>query len=440
MSRRALIVGIDRYINPRLGELDPEWELQGCVNDARSFHDLVTSAPFGYRASEEIRLLLDDEATRDGIQKGLAWLLDKGAYAGGGRDVRLFYFAGHGTYVADESGDEVGPGGERDEVLVTHDHSWDRPLRDDDLRRIFDRIPDDVTFTFIADCCHSGTIQKQEVFVDIAPETADGAEVPAEPRPPAVLGNRFLPPPGEVDEQIWTRREELDRTLKLLGVSRGAAYLRALEERAEAGDRENRFGYVSVDRHVLLAGCRDVEYAEEIRTEDGTVRGAFTWSLEKALEGARQSPTLIELIENAVIHLEETSSQTPQLECSDRLRRCRFLEPSTGAQAPSDAELKSALIATKNTKKEKSMADNLVRFLAVVGSHDKQVKKGFWSKTWSGAQRELAMRMAGLSEAEKALVKNRNPALIDDYLRRGGGRPIGDEGGGRPIGDEGGGR
>ncbi len=47
-----------------------------------------------------------------------------------------------------------------DEVIVPYDHDWDKPFRDDDLRAIFEIFPAEVNFTFIADCCHSGSIQR----------------------------------------------------------------------------------------------------------------------------------------------------------------------------------------------------------------------------------------------------------------------------------------
>ena len=71
--------------------------------------------------------------------------------------MRVFHFSSHGTQVDDQSDEEWEC---LDEVIVPYDHDWDNPFRDDDLRAIFEKIPEGVAFTFVADCCHSGTIQK----------------------------------------------------------------------------------------------------------------------------------------------------------------------------------------------------------------------------------------------------------------------------------------
>ena len=68
------------------------------------------------------------------ILTGIEWLTD-GAGPG---DVLVFHYSGHGSQVDDDSGDEWEC---RDEILVPYDHDWSNPLRDDDLKRRFDRVP-----------------------------------------------------------------------------------------------------------------------------------------------------------------------------------------------------------------------------------------------------------------------------------------------------------
>ena len=109
---------------------------------------------FGFQ-DEEVRVLHDGDATVQGIHGSLAWLLSE--YDADGSDVRVFHFSSHGTQVDDQSEDEWECS---DEVIVPYDHDWDNPFRDDNLKDIFAPIPEGVNFTFIADCCHSGTIQR----------------------------------------------------------------------------------------------------------------------------------------------------------------------------------------------------------------------------------------------------------------------------------------
>jgi len=91
----ALIVGIANY--PKVRKL-PETVLK----DARDVHHLLCSrAHCGY-LDANVRLLLDDQATADGIRDRMRWL----AGAPGPGDTVLIFFSGHGGRV--ESGPHAG--------------------------------------------------------------------------------------------------------------------------------------------------------------------------------------------------------------------------------------------------------------------------------------------------------------------------------------------
>lgn len=62
-DRKALVVGIDEFQNPKVRPL------ACCVNDAGAYRDLLIGG-FGFR-SEEIRFLTNGEATREGILASL---------------------------------------------------------------------------------------------------------------------------------------------------------------------------------------------------------------------------------------------------------------------------------------------------------------------------------------------------------------------------------
>lgn len=100
----ALLVGIDKYQNPQISQLN------GCVNDARNMADYLRT----FHTDKDLRIvtLLDEEATYQNIIKNF----DQHYSLAGPEDVVLFYFAGHadlGPYpsdIADQFPDEKEPG------------------------------------------------------------------------------------------------------------------------------------------------------------------------------------------------------------------------------------------------------------------------------------------------------------------------------------------
>ena len=126
--KRALLVGINLYP-------DASMQLNGCVNDV--FLISQTLQQNGYEAGD-IRILLDDRATRDEILSRLQWLVE-GAGPG---DERLFYYSGHGAQlpVYGESGEPD----RLDETLVPWDFNWDRPethITDKEFRQFYSACP-----------------------------------------------------------------------------------------------------------------------------------------------------------------------------------------------------------------------------------------------------------------------------------------------------------
>ncbi|RME64608.1 MAG: caspase family protein, partial [Caldilineae bacterium] len=242
MSKRALLVGINQFAGR------PEWLLRGCVNDSQAMKQLLEEV-YGFT---EIRVLNDGDATRQGIEEGLAWLLS--GYEGGGKDVRVFHFASHGTQVATQADDDVEED-QLDEVIVPHDHDWDKPFRDDELRAIFDNIPDDVNFTFLADCCHSGSVDK-----DVFPREWDVR--PRRVEPPAEMQTRInrIAARRLEEETRWidARMEE-----KLAGLTfrERRQQERGLRERLKALFWQERKKLIPAQRQTLLAACEDVQTA-----------------------------------------------------------------------------------------------------------------------------------------------------------------------------------
>ena len=160
---RALVVGVDRYADPGFTDL------RGAARDARNIQWLLTEhLGFG---SGQIRMLTDEQATRDGIVDGIRDWLVEGSRPGARA---LFYFAGHGYFQNDENDDE--PDG-YDEALVPHDARLisreTRPMQvanlilDDEIGMLLEGL-DDRQVHVIVDSCHAGTMTRS-----LAPPAAD---------------------------------------------------------------------------------------------------------------------------------------------------------------------------------------------------------------------------------------------------------------------------
>ena len=154
---RALIVGIDRYAEDRFQDL------QGAVRDAHNIRRLLVEH-LGF-APEDIRMLLDEEATRERMLAEFRNWLVAGTRAG---ERALFYYAGHGYFQVDGDGDEEDG---YDEVLVPHDarlvSGESRPMQvsslvsDDEVSALLDELRDRRAIV-IVDSCHSGTMTRSE--------------------------------------------------------------------------------------------------------------------------------------------------------------------------------------------------------------------------------------------------------------------------------------
>ena len=138
---RALVIGINRYANPRNN-------LRGAVRDANNIKALL-SRDLGFE-SDQILLLTDELATRDGILTGIRDWLVAGTRPGARA---LVYFSGHGDSLADQNGDERDG---KDEALIPHDERW---ILDDEIGALFAGLRDREVY-LIVDACYSGTITR----------------------------------------------------------------------------------------------------------------------------------------------------------------------------------------------------------------------------------------------------------------------------------------
>lgn len=266
MTRKALIVGVDKYKNSA-------WNLEGCTLDAAVMSGMLQDH-FGF-PGDNIRVLMDNRATKAEIEGRLDWLV-RDAKPG---DVLVFFYAGHGSQVRDRDGDELDD--VMDEILCPHDLDWDDPLTDDILHSYFKRVPQGANLSIVFDCCHSGTGTRSL----LAPVTPDG-EVIGEI---SYSKNRYIKPPLDIAHR--------SRGIKL---------------------RSRRVGESIIkENHVLMAACASHQEAQEKRFE-GKARGAFSFFFVSALKRADWKMTYRQAHQDTLTRLRDHSFvQIPQLEGPD---------------------------------------------------------------------------------------------------------------------------
>ncbi len=278
MARRALLVGVNNYENPRFDDL------RGCVNDVTNMrHILIT---FWGLTPDDIRVITDHRATRAAISERLKWLTADAS----AEDYLFFHFSGHGSQIR-ERDDEDELADHRDELICPHDLNWDDRksyITDDDLNKLFGSLPDGVQLEVVMDCCHSGTNLR-----DFSP--------PAEALEPE-KAFRFLPPPLDI-----------------------AARFEGLEDLPSRGFRSPKR---STRDHILWAACRDFEKSADAKIE-GSWNGAFTYYFCKHVRESGGTLSRRALLERVRASLSfNRFAQTPQLETEATVRDGDFGPPS----------------------------------------------------------------------------------------------------------------
>jgi hypothetical protein len=212
----ALCIGINDYPGTQN-------DLAGCVNDADDWSAELAARGFA------VTKLLDRAATKAGMVRAMREVLGRARDG----DTVVITYSGHGSWTADEDGDEADG---RDEALCPWNLE-DGLLLDDELHALFAERAPGVRLTFVSDSCHSGTVARS------APTAAPRA--------------RYMPPAAFVRDE-----------------ARLGALARA-EGRAAAG--KPRGGA------LLLAGCQDAEYSYDA-VFGKRANGAFTRAALDALK------------------------------------------------------------------------------------------------------------------------------------------------------------
>lgn len=268
MARRALLIGINKYMVPGA-------DLRGCVNDVRDLTAVLTE--FGGFRKRDITTLVDTAATKKAMMAGIKGLV-KASKKG---DVALLHYSGHGSHVPDDEAHRDETDG-RDEILCPTDLDWYDPMRDDWLRETLDGVRDGVQLTVIMDCCHSGTNTRAI-------------------QPPDVrVKERFLPSPWDLAAAESGRDIRRKLTSALRGRRRSA---RTSSDIVNADIPE-----------VLITGCRDTQTSADAFINN-RFNGALTYGLVEVIRATRGKLTYRDLHERASSLIKKKRyEQVPQLE------------------------------------------------------------------------------------------------------------------------------
>ena len=144
----ALLIGISDYIH--FDDVEGG-DLPGAEHDARGLRDGLVMR-YGFPEGQ-VRLLLNGDATKEGIREGITTWLRENARPG---DNVVISFSGHGSQMWDESGDEDDG---LDETIAPADvlpNSTERDISDDEFNDWLGMLPTN-NVVVILDNCNSGT-------------------------------------------------------------------------------------------------------------------------------------------------------------------------------------------------------------------------------------------------------------------------------------------
>ncbi len=259
--------------------------IDGCVNDVFLMSSVLQGSGF---AAEDIRVVLNERATAQGILERLEWLLDG---AGDGQH-RVFYYSGHGAQIPGYGvGEKVD---HDDECLVAYDFDWSREhaVTDDQFHELYSQLPYQTNFLTVLDCCHAGGMAR------------DGALRARGLNPPDDIRHRLLR--WDVDQKMWRARTDDPEAMKSAqpgqalkpkkrerffgtdGITRklGSAAILRREMDPQFGARCKELGHHGPYMPVILKACGEREFAYEYR--HGVVsHGAFTYAMAQTLRDDR---------------------------------------------------------------------------------------------------------------------------------------------------------
>ena len=271
--KKALIVGNNYPDTPH--------PLRGCVNDAVTIKTILQTQ-FDF---DDVEMMLDKAATTAAMLDGLERLV-AGTVPG---DTVFFHYSGHGSQMVDRDGNEADG---LDEIIVPYDLNWnDLVIRDDDLKRIFDKVPTGVNLTVTLDCCNSGGgLDQENVYQPLGEATK---KIDNE------MEGRFLPPP-----------EHIAMAAESMGVKTRLIQSRDVDQTG-----------------IMMSGCQAHQTSADAYI-NGKWQGAFTYSIAKVLGDNAYKVSHIKMIEDINKFMVAAQyTQRPELDGPGSLFTENFLEP-----------------------------------------------------------------------------------------------------------------
>jgi hypothetical protein len=258
---RALVVGVEKYGDNRVPETP------GCVQDALQTAGFLTSR-YGFAASS-IKVLTNEQATSANVVLEFRRWLVEGTQPG---DRVFFLYAGHGSQLPDDNGDETDG---FDETIAPYDVNPETgagELRDDTFDELI-ALLSGRRAVLVFDSCHSGTISR---------------EIPKLHAFPRGGGARYLPRPDQF--------KELARPAPGTREVGGAAY--SVAPAPQSRDLKRVGGFLDSSKVKALSGVVVISaaaptqraYPVEVGTE---LRGALSYVFAEVQQA--DAPTLREL-------------------------------------------------------------------------------------------------------------------------------------------------
>ena len=320
MPDRALLIGINDYKNVS--------GLLGCLNDVHGMAELLIGT-FGFPGlpldapDSAIHTLTDDKAIKTTITGEVKDWLFQGASAG---DCLIFHFAGHGSQIPDDTGQETDG---LDEILCLWDmdpefQDRDTFLTDKEIAKLFATLPRGAQLLSVFDSCHSGTgtrrlsapMSRALGFTeDRRPLLTKDSPNPSQARlrnisqysdpeeihrQSGVRYARYIEPPADMLQLVQERRKKV---------------------RVQRGFSARVLVQVPNLNNILYAACRDDQTAADASIADGSTsssHGAFTFYLCKNLQGLGQDVDRAILDKHVTDDLRQYG-QEPQLESASKM-------------------------------------------------------------------------------------------------------------------------
>ncbi len=256
---RALLVGLDSYRDARVPDTP------GGAEDARALAATLRQR-FGFSASA-IQLLTEEQATAERIVAEFqSWLVD----GTGPGDRVFFHYAGHGSQLKDDNGDEEDGW---DETLAPYDvdpKTGAGQIRDDTLDGLIAQLSGRRA-VLLFDSCHSGTLTRG------LPELIEF---------PRGGGARYLPRPDQLRElghQAGLRTRSGDGGYALTGAETGENVI----------DDPRKIGRLT--GIVAISAAAPGQLAYPVETEGG-YRGALSFLFEEIVSDSELSRGLLKKI------------------------------------------------------------------------------------------------------------------------------------------------